>query len=179
MNSKREIDKLARGIQRCQKCERSKTRQHSVPGSGDPNSSILLFGEAPGKKEDKTGQPFVGRAGRYLEKVLVDLGVEREELFITSILKCYHPGPPRKEHIAACRHWSVQQFNIIKPRVILIMGKTAASAFWEIDKLGLDPMNEMWQEIPCIITCHPAAAMRFPERDKQFQRDFGRLLTSL
>ncbi len=176
MNKTESLEKISRGIRHCQRCERQKTRHHAVPGEGHFNTSTLLFGEAPGKNEDKTGRPFVGRAGRYLDKVLAEHEINREDIYITSILKCYHFKSPKKSQMVRCRPWTEQQIEVIQPKIILVMGKSAAWGLFEIDRLGMKPVDMAWHDIPCIVTCHPAAAMRFPERDQQFKRDFSRLI---
>ena len=96
------LEKLDNGIRHCRRCERCLTRMYAVPGEGSANARIVLFGEAPGKNEDITGRPFVGRAGKYLDKIFREHKVDREEIFITSILKCYHPKPPKKSQIVSC-----------------------------------------------------------------------------
>lgn len=171
------VEKLCRGIQRCQRCERRMTRTHAVPGEGSPDAGLFLFGEAPGKTEDKTGRPFVGRAGQYLNAVLNRFSIKRDDIFITSILKCYHPETPKKPQMRSCISWTKQQIEAIRPGHILVMGKSAAWGLFGIDRLGADPLDLEWQGIPCVVTCHPAAAMRFPERDRQFQRDFQRVVS--
>jgi DNA polymerase len=173
------LEKLAQGIQRCQRCERSKTRIHAVPGEGDPRANILLLGEAPGKQENKTGHPFVGRAGVYLDKVLSDHKLKRDHLFITSILKCYHPRVPKKSQIKKCRDWTFQQIKVVNPKLILVMGRHAAWGLLEMDFLGKEPIHGIWKGIPCLITCHPASAMRFPQRHQQFTKASSMLLEIL
>lgn len=169
------LDKLAFAIQHCQRCERGKTRIHAVPGEGNPRANILLLGEAPGKQEDKTGKPFVGRAGTYLDKALSELEWKRDHLFITSILKCYHPGTPKKSQIKACRLWTLRQIDSINPQFILIMGKQAEWGLWEGKRKKSDPAVVAWKGRACVVTCHPAAAMRFPSRNRQFSEDINTL----
>lgn len=173
-----EMKKLARGIQRCRRCERWQTRQHAVPGAGDVDAKIVLCGEAPGKKEDAKGEPFIGRAGAYLDKVMSKNDVHRQDFYITSILKCYHPESPKKPQIKTCYEWTEKQLGVIQPKMILVMGKSAAQGFLGVERLGIAPVHKEWRGIPCIVTCHPAAAMRFPERDEQFRRDFRTMLKS-
>ena len=166
---------LSRGIQRCQRCERSETRQHAVPGEGNEKASIILLGEAPGKKEDASGQPFVGRAGTYLDKVLTGYDFDRKELYITSVLKCYHPSNIKEHQLQACYEWTEQQLLAIQPDVIFVMGKAALNGLLHIKKPLSEIESATWHNIPCIITCHPASAMRFPERDTQFRKGLQRL----
>jgi uracil-DNA glycosylase family 4 len=171
----KKLDLLRRGILDCRRCDRSRTRQLAVPGEGNLRPGIVLLGEAPGKKEDLSGRPFVGRAGAYLEKVLASHGVARQNVFITLILKCYSPKPPRKSQIEACRSWTEEQLEALKPKIILVMGGFAAYGLLGLDRLPRRPAGFKWHEVTCIVTCHPAAAMRFPERNRQFRGDLGRL----
>ena len=114
------------------------------------------------------GQPFVGRAGSYLDKIFHSHSLERKSVYITSVLKCYHPGSPKKDQIKSCLAWTEKQIEVLQPELILIMGRTAEQGLF--DKIHEEKKDNSveWGDIPCIITCHPAAAMRFPERDKQF-----------
>jgi uracil-DNA glycosylase family 4 len=170
------LSQLERAILHCRRCERSGTRTRAVPGEGVARPCLLLLGEAPGKKEDLTGRPFVGRAGAYLDKVLAESGVERGDVFITSILKCYSPKQPRKVQIEACRSWTVQQIQTLEPELVLVMGRFAAWGLLGLDRLPQEPVMFKWQNIACLVTCHPAAAMRFPQRNRQFRRDAGPVL---
>ena len=173
--AERSLSSLAWGIQRCRRCERWKSRTHAVAGNENARARIVLLGEAPGKNEDKTGKPFVGRAGHYLDKILNEFGFSRQDFFITSILKCYADTTVRKDQMAACRPWSQKQFETLDPKLIVIMGRSALSGFLHIDR-RIDSLGEtVWQNIPCIISSHPAAAMRFPDQDRQFRRAFSLL----
>ncbi|MBD3335373.1 MAG: uracil-DNA glycosylase [Candidatus Eisenbacteria bacterium] len=168
----RSIRSLERGIQRCRRCERWRTRQKAVAGEGPARAGIILIGEAPGKWEDQSGRPFAGRAGRYLDRMLDRRGIERESVYITSVLKCFHPGPPRKEQIAACLPWTLQQLEALQPRGILVMGRTAEAALMEAGSL-----EGGGGEGPCVaVTSHPAAAMRFPLQDRKFRGDLQRFV---
>jgi len=166
------LERLARGIQHCQKCERSQTRRHAVPGEGDPSSGLLLIGEAPGKKEDQTGRPFVGRAGQYLEKILSLHNLDRNQVFITSVLKCYHPRSPKNKQIEACLPWSFRQIESLNPKLILVMGRWAAWALLGMKNLEGVPNLLTRKGRNWVVTCHPAAAMRFPARDREFRKGF-------
>lgn len=166
------LSSISHGIQRCRQCERADTRDHAVPGEGNPDSKVLLLGEAPGQKEDHLGRPFVGRAGNYLDKMFRAHSMERRDVYITSVMKCYHPKSPKRDQVDSCFPWTVKQIEVLEPELILVMGRTAEQGmFNEIHKDQGDKILE-WRGIPCIITCHPAAAMRFPERDEQFRHDF-------
>jgi uracil-DNA glycosylase family 4 len=166
------LEKLAARIQHCQKCERNRTRRNAVPGEGDPGSGILLLGEAPGKKEDESGRPFVGRAGKYLENILSGHELKRSRMFITSVLKCYHPEPPEKTQVRRCLPWTLRQIDALNPKLILVMGKWAAWALLDMENLKDVPLTLTREGRDWVVSCHPAAAMRFPEKNKQFQEGF-------
>ncbi len=166
---KESLESLGAKICRCRRCERSETRRYAVPGEGDPASGMLLVGEAPGKNEDRTGRPFVGRAGNYLRQILSHHNLDRNHVFITSVLKCYHPRAPKKRQILECLSWSSEQIQSLDPKLILVMGKWAAWSLLGLENLEgipkvIDRERRIW-----VVTCHPAAAMRFPERDKEFR----------
>lgn len=168
------ISRVSHGIQRCQKCERAATRTHAVPGEGSADARLFLVGEAPGNKEDRSGRPFVGRAGVYLDKMFHSHSLERNAVFITSILKCYHPDSPKESQIEACLSWTDAQVEILEPELILVMGRTAEQGLFGRNARGELELD--WKGIPCIVTCHPAAAMRFPQRYEQFKKDFERFV---
>jgi len=171
-----QMARISHGIQRCFRCERAQSREQAVQGEGNIDSKILFMGEAPGKKEDHSGRPFVGRSGIYLDKIFHSHSKERISVFITSVLKCYHPDSPKKDQIKSCMLWTEKQIEALRPELIFIMGRTAEQGLF--DKIHEDKKKKIWKwkDIPCIVTCHPAAAMRFPERDKQFRHDFKTLI---
>ena len=131
---------------------------------------MLLVGEAPGKKENRTGRPFVGRSGDYLDKILISHDLDRSQVFITSVLKCYHPRAPKKSQIQKCLSWTLHQIDSLNPKLILVMGKWAAWALLGMENLGGVPIVLSREGIQWVITCHPAAAMRFPQRDREFRQ---------
>ena len=132
-----------------------------VEGEGPLNAEIMLIGQNPGKEEDRTGRPFVGRAGQYLDKVLENSGMKRDDIYLTSIVKCRTPGnrKPTKKEIEISIPYLVEQIKNIKPLTIVLMGKAA----WNTPRLD---------GIKYIETYHPAAAMRFPDIRKKFEADF-------
>lgn len=139
---------------------------------------MLLVGEAPDKKEDRSGRPFVGRAGDYLEKILSQNHLDRKQVFVTSVLKCYHPGAPQKKQIDICLPWTLRQIESLEPKLILVMGRWAARALLDWQNLEGIPQTLTRKGITWAVICHPAAAMRFPERDKEFRKGF-KLFASL
>ncbi len=174
-NNQDEISRVSHGIQHCQRCERAGTRTVAVPGEGSPEARMLLLGEAAGRQEDRSGRPFVGRAGAYLDKMFRLHSLDRDTVFITSILKCYHPDSPKKAQIETCRSWTEVQIELLQPELILVMGKTAERGLFGKAIAGKEPII-VWEGISCVVTCHPAAAMRFPQMQERFKLDFERFV---
>lgn len=143
------------------------TRTQTVFGVGDPAARWLFVGEAPGAEEDRRGEPFVGRAGQLLDNMLAALGIDRtREVFIANVLKCRPPGnrDPRPEEAAACRGFLDRQIALIQPQVIVALGRIAAQSLLESDEpLGrLRARQHRYQEVPLIVTYHPAYLLRRP-----------------
>lgn len=130
------MKKIEENIGRCYRCELGTSRLNPVPGEGSPQANVIMVGEAPGAKEDKTGKPFVGSAGKVLDEVLTLAGIKREDVFITSILKCRPPGNrnPKAEEIKTCLPWLTKQIEALKPKVICTMGRFATKALAGMDR---------------------------------------------
>ncbi|MGI5839604.1 MAG: uracil-DNA glycosylase [bacterium] len=122
-----ELDAVHAAVRNCADCALSQTRKRAVPGEGAAGAVVMFIGEAPGKQEDETGRPFVGAAGRLLDKLLADAGINRDEVFITSILKCRPPNNrnPRAGEICACQKHLQAQINAVNPRIICPLGNFA------------------------------------------------------
>jgi DNA polymerase len=161
------MSKLNCEIEKCQKCRLWIGTLHAVPGEGPTNAKIMLIGQNPGAEEDKTGRPFIGRSGKYLTKVLQKSGLERDQLFITSIVKHTSPNnrKPEPDEIAACLPYLITQIKLIKPETIVLMGQTA----WQTPRQP---------NIKYVITYHPSAAMRFTKIRKKFEEDIKNLKQS-
>jgi len=157
-------------IAMCQKCALSKSRTHFVFGAGNPDANLMLIGEAPGREEDLQGEPFVGKAGQLLDKILKAIDFERREVFITNILKCRPPQnrDPLPEEISLCFSCLQKQIEIIKPKIILILGRIAAHTLLrsEASLTSLRSQTHAFQNIPAIVTYHPAALLRNPQWKK-------------
>ncbi len=158
----KKLEALNRKIRHCRKCRLWKS--NAVPGEGSENARIMLVGQNPGKEEDKTGRPFVGRAGKYLDKVLEKNNVGREKIFITSVVKHKTPSnrKPKKDEIKACLPYLLEQVNVIKPKTIVLMGEVA----WSTPEV---------KGVKYIKTYHPAAAMRFPKIKEKLEKDFRKI----
>ncbi len=124
-----ELKELVEEILSCKKCPLHKTRKKPVPGEGKVPSDLMLVGEAPGRKEDEEGRPFVGNAGKLLTRCLLRIGISRSNVYITNIVKCRPPNnrTPTREEISSCIHYLVRQINIVRPKVIVALGSVAAT----------------------------------------------------
>ncbi|MFP3904951.1 MAG: uracil-DNA glycosylase family protein [Armatimonadota bacterium] len=167
-------------VRKCTDCRLHENRNHAVPGEGDPNAAVMLIGEAPGAREDATGRPFMGRSGEYLDERLADLGMGRQDVFITSVVKCRPPEnrDPRADECNTCqRLWLDRQIELVDPSVVVLIGRIAVrQLLGQTEKLG--DMHGRVQEkngVRYFITYHPAAAMRFPEPDENMRADFQKL----
>ena len=168
--SSKNIDELNKNICNCTKCSLNQSRIKFVFGVGNPNTDVMIVGEAPGADEDKQGEPFVGRAGKLLTDILKAINFTREEVFICNILKCRPPGNrnPLPEEIQKCEPYLFKQIELIKPKFILATGAFAAQTllklkeplgkmrgkFWDIEIAGV--------KIKLLVTFHPAALLRNP-----------------
>lgn len=164
LTEKLELEQLDVQIKKCRKCRLWQGAKNVVPGEGPFNSKVMLVGQNPGAEEDKTGKPFVGRAGKFLNKVLAENGINREELFVTNIVKHVSPKnrKPLPDEIAACMSFLAAQVNIIKPKIVVLMGAVA----WQAPRV---------ESVEYIETYHPSAAMRFAKKRKKFEEDFRSL----
>jgi DNA polymerase len=160
------LDQLARVVEACRKCALGHSRLHSVPGEGNPQARLVVVGEAPGATEDETGRPFVGRAGQLLTDILAAIKLTREEVFICNVLKCRPPNnrDPEPLEVAACSPYLHRQLELIRPKVIVAMGRPAARALLGTNaSLGeLRGRVHRYRGIPVIVTYHPAALLRNP-----------------
>jgi DNA polymerase len=161
------LDELKQLTSGCTKCELHKTRKNYVFGVGNPNAGVMVIGEAPGADEDTKGEPFVGRAGQLLDKMLLAIGFPREEVFIANILKSRPPGnrDPLPIEVEACEPYLWKQIELIRPKMILCMGRIAGT---NLLKNGIDTLAKMRGSIydymgaKVMVTYHPAALLRNP-----------------
>ena len=152
-------------IKNCLKCDLGKTRKNFVFGVGDFNASLLLVGEAPGEQEDLSGEPFVGRAGKLLDKMLTAINRSREnDVFICNVLKCRPPDnrDPSKEEISKCEPYLVNQIDLIQPKLIVALGRVAGKTLLGVDNSLKDMRNTIhsYHGTNLIVTYHPAALLR-------------------
>ncbi len=164
-------------LQRCERCGLCRTRTQAVWGVGNPRTKVLLIGEAPGRMEDEQGEPFVGRSGQLLDKMLAVVDLDRKKnIYITNIVKCRPPEnrDPSPEEIAACLDYLREQTRILSPKIIVCLGRVSATRI-------IDPAFKVTQEhgrwvekggIHMMGTFHPAALLRSPANKPAALEDF-------
>ncbi len=175
-----ELTAFDQDICQCQKCPLGATRKSFVFGSGNPKAGILFVGEAPGADEDEQGLPFVGKAGQLLTKIIESTKTwKREEVFICNVLKCRPPGnrTPLPEEVEQCRPYLEEQIRIIRPKLIMALGASAAQALLKT-KDSVGKLRNKWHDlsgIPLRVTYHPAALLRFDGYKKDVWEDMKEL----
>ena len=165
-------------VRTCTLCALAAGRTQTVFGEGSPDADLVFVGEGPGQEEDRTGRPFVGRAGELLAKMIGAMGLAREDVFICNVIKCRPPGnrSPAPEEAQACWSYLVRQLEIIRPAVIVTMGNPATKALLNT-RLGITKLRGQWQQLPDIgeglvgtpvmPTFHPAYLLRSYTRDNR------------
>ena len=176
MNS--EIEVIKQKVVKCIKCELSKTRTNSVPGKGNFQSDVIFVGEAPGRNEDKKGEPFIGIAGQRLSNALESAGVSRESIYITNVVKCRPPNNrvPTVSERDACSDYLQKEISIIKPKIICILGNTAFNSILggsEITKYRGKIVKKDKQYY--FLTVHPAATIYNQELITILNNDISKL----
>jgi len=161
---------IARVIAGCRQCGLCEGRKNTVPGEGDPAARLMFVGEGPGATEDETGRPFVGAAGDLLTRMIGSIGLAREAVYIANIVKCRPPQnrKPLPEEAAACLPYLHRQITLVKPRVLVALGGTAAESLLGVKQtLGaLRGRVHRFDGIPLVVTYHPAALLRNPNWKK-------------
>ncbi|MGA2298587.1 MAG: uracil-DNA glycosylase [FCB group bacterium] len=169
------VKELYDKIHNCQNCSLGKTRKNFVFGTGNPNAGIMVIGEAPGADEDAQGEPFVGRAGQLLTKILESINLKREEVFICNILKCRPPENrnPLPVEVDECEPYLKKQIELIKPAFILALGLTAVDTLLKKKHKMGDIRGSVlnYHSIKMLVTYHPAALLRNPEWKKPVWED--------
>ncbi|MCC6681294.1 MAG: uracil-DNA glycosylase [Phycisphaeraceae bacterium] len=162
-------------VRKCTRCDLCRSRTQTVFGEGDPDAALMFIGEGPGQTEDEQGRPFVGRAGELLNKMIVAMGLAREQVYIANVVKCRPPDnrTPVPEETAACWDYLRRQIEIIQPRVIVALGAPAAKMLLET-KVGIMKLRGTWQSfnmvqppIPVMPTFHPAYLLRAYTQDNR------------
>ena len=168
-------DEFAADVDACTACGLCKTRHKSVPGVGDIRAEWLFVGEAPGAEEDARGEPFVGQAGRLLDNMLAALGMARgRNVYIANVLKCRPPNnrTPEPFEAAACQPYLARQVELLRPKLIVALGKSAATLLLgtEASIASLRGRVHQYQGVPLIVTYHPAYLLRsLPDKAKSWE----------
>ncbi|MEJ2776834.1 type-4 uracil-DNA glycosylase [Sulfolobaceae archaeon RB850M] len=188
-----DLEEIAKLVRSCTKCNLWKSRTNAVPGEGPSNAKIMFIGEAPGENEDLEGRPFVGAAGKLLTKLIEEiLGLKRNEVFITNVVKCRPPNnrDPTEEEILACSPYLDSQIEVIKPKIIVTLGKHSTSYIFSKASITFTSISKVrgkwyvWKkgeevEIKVFPTYHPAAALYNPSLRKVLEEDFRKIRSEI
>lgn len=169
-----ELARLAAEVEACRKCPLGSTRLKPAFGVGSPAAEVMFIGEGPGYEEDRQGEPFVGKAGQLLDKILAAIGLSRRTVYIANVVKC-HPmldptdpdkrgndRPPSPSEMAACRGYLEEQIRLVRPRALVALGSTAAKCLLGTED-GVGRLRGRWHDVsgtPLLVTYHPAALLR-------------------
>ena len=164
-------DELRSAVAACTRCSLHESRTQTVFGVGNPEADWMFIGEAPGAEEDRRGEPFVGRAGKLLDEMLLAIGETRESVFIANILKCRPPNnrDPSREEAASCRPYLERQIELVRPKIILAVGRIAAQQLLQSDA----PVGRLRGKVhqlgaaPLVVTYHPAYLLRSPSQKRK------------
>ncbi len=167
----------------CTRCRLHSGRTKLVFGVGNPNAHIMFVGEGPGADEDAQGEPFVGRAGQLLNNMIVAMGIRREDVYIANVVKCRPPGnrAPEKDEADTCSPFLMQQIDVVKPKVIVALGATAAKNLLVLNDSMLN-MRGRWYDFrgtKLVVTYHPAYLLRDPRQKKETWKDLQMVMKFL
>ena len=178
------LEALMASTEGCQRCKLHRNRTLLVFGEGSPQAELVFIGEGPGREEDMAGRPFVGEAGRLLTRIIENgMGLDRKEVYICNVVKCRPPGnrDPERDEIEACLPFLEQQLNIIRPKVICILGRVAGQCLLGGEfRISLE--RGVWhtfREIPVMPTYHPAYLLRNPSAKRQVWEDIQKIMGHL
>jgi uracil-DNA glycosylase len=178
VNSEEVLIQVAQEVSVCTKCMLYHSRKKAVPGEGPDNAEIMFIGEGPGFHENEQGRPFVGAAGKFLEELLASIGMTREEVFITNVVKCRPPGnrDPQQEELDTCYQYLERQIQAINPKVIVTLGRFSMARF--LPNARISDVHGKAARIKnrlVIPMYHPAAALHQPSLRPTLEKDFSRL----
>jgi len=172
------MKEVAQQVAVCEKCALHFSRKHAVPGEGPVNAEIMLIGEGPGFYENEQGRPFVGAAGKFLDELLAGCGLQREQVFITNVVKCRPPSnrEPLPDELAACSDYLDRQIDAINPKAIVTLGRFSMARFLPNARISDVHGQASWVKGRFIVPMyHPAAALHQPSLKSTLERDFKRL----
>ena len=169
---------LAKEVAVCNRCPLAQGRTRAVPGEGPENAAIMFIGEGPGFHEDQQGRPFVGAAGQFLDELLQAIGLKSDEVYITNVVKCRPPGnrDPQPDEMAACQSYLDRQIALIKPRVIVTLGRYSMARAFSNEKISaIHGKPRRVGDIVYVPMFHPAAALHQPSLQRTVEEDFAKL----
>ena len=172
------LDEIAAQVRDCTRCELYRSRTNGVPGNGNPQAEIMFIGEAPGWHEDKQGLPFVGAAGQFLNEMLASIGLTRDEVFVTNIVKSRPPGnrDPLPDEIAACSHYLDAQIAAIQPKVIVTLGRFSMSRWFPGERISrIHGQARRFGSFVVVPMYHPAAALHQASLRETVEADMAKL----
>ncbi len=181
------MKKLEERIRSCKKCPLSALRTNAVPGSGSYDAKVMFVGEAPGYWEDQKGLPFVGRAGKVLDELLSEIGLKREDVYITNIVKCRPPNnrDPNEGEIKACSPYLDRQIDMIRPKIIVPLGRHSMSYILRKFGFEAEPISRihgktfeartLFGKVIIMPMYHPAVALYRPQLKEELRKDFKKL----
>lgn len=178
MTTEEILKEVAQQTAVCTRCDLHYSRNQSVPGTGSPRAEIMFIGEGPGFHENVQGLPFVGAAGQFLDELLADAGLKREDVFITNVVKCRPPGnrDPQAEELDACKPYLERQIAAINPDVIVTLGRFSMGHFINNGKISGIHGKPFWSGGRMIVPMyHPAAALHQPSLREVVKQDFAKL----
>ncbi|HLE01399.1 MAG TPA: uracil-DNA glycosylase [Bdellovibrionota bacterium] len=169
------ISSLEAELKACSHCKLCKTRNSVVAGEGMPNARLMFIGEGPGEQEDLQGRPFLGRAGQLLERMIEAIGLKREDVFITNVVKCRPPEnrTPEPDEIKACSPFLCRQLELIRPEVIVTLGKVAAQSHLQTEE-GISELRgrfHAYRGAKLMPTFHPTDLLRNPALKREAWMD--------
>ena len=172
------LQRLAKEVETCIRCPLHQTRTHTVFARGNPQAALMIIGEAPGYYEDQQGQPFVGAAGGLLNQMIACVGLNQDQVYIANVLKCRPPNnrDPQSDEIAHCSSYLTQQIAIVQPKLILALGRFAGQYLLNTTQslAHLRTRAQQYQNIPVIVSYHPAYLLRNPADKKKAYQDWLR-----
>lgn len=176
--SKQKLVAIASEIAACQKCPLAKTRTNTVPGEGSSTAEIMFVGEGPGREEDESGRPFVGRAGRFLDELIQSLPMRREDVYIANIVKCRPPNnrDPERTEVDQCSNYLRRQIDIVDPLVIVPLGRHALG--WFMPELRITASNgKIFRHGNRVLMplLHPSSGLRNPEHGRMLRESIHNL----
>ena len=178
MNPELELKSVADQVMVCTDCKLHASRKLAVPGEGPANAELMFIGEGPGFHENEQGRPFVGAAGGFLEELLASIGMKRDQVYITNIVKCRPPGnrDPQAQEIEACSAYLDRQIRTINPKVVVTLGRFSMARF--IPNARISAIHGRAQRLggrTVVAMYHPAAALHQPSLRRTIEQDFARL----